>query len=1026
MIIYVLGLLFVFFKAGLCINSHQFHFSGGNVAYGDIPRLVHIVGYWYIHRNDTNFQELFDKGYSTDDLRGVLYVCKEHIERKLISQSSIAAKREKILKVNRMLENNHNPNLVTPYLQDLTGCQTIILDDDKIKTQYENGERIKVKRFDIYHNFTTHSSILFADPWGLAAFHYRTKHKDSHKLKYCENDEISFPVVFNKRPICPRPALQSTVVENGLLTVYKPMIESETTTAYRCQLRKTYIQTFKGFTGYHISNDLKTEVVDVINEEICWEWIRTRKCDIDKHGIRDKFVNTKFVSGEMSNISNTQFATTNSLEKNFEWMYRMQYTVLNCVVDIGYMRTTPPYSNMVSAWGDIGTNHLYESNYTQPGGEVIVWEAFGKTDLCNYVPHSSFEAKRITYNSKDFLEQDPNFGANQLYHFVSDAEKSVYTSDNTQETSHELYNCIDDAKDQILYTINDGLILSWLPGARLNEDNDNDDDNDEKDDVDLLDVDITKSQTEYHAHYAYSDITRHVNAGKDVEISTVTGGADESPCTVGEGNDIQSSICLKSYALNQMPNPSNNISNEDFIPKRQIRLKPKVSSKDKATTLFSVVNYLAYKFREYQNHEVVRRAQSWCENQQHLYDIQQLLARTSPSVIISSYLNRPVQAENIGNGVYGTHYCNVIEDYIVIDNLFVANEQLAPKIRKPLHELYAKAGVTINPKHCFTMPIIIFREHMGLSTYKIGQMNTDHTVSTIQMPWVEECKFDRYFLHYIGDKIHIFYTYKKVGEAHIDQLFDHASRLKENVKHISRMKSGSGENNQSTTRSAINPILENIRFIDIYTQYQPSMMKPIVLGFQDTKTYGYKMQRRIISSLEGIISYLNSARFDEKLYKNRLTANATVFDDDSLDILPVFESIVDGVATGVKIISDGVFDVAEHIVDTGGGFIEHVLGTGTGVLEKVGDFFSGGLVKLILPMLAVAAVALFVYYLIKEKLLSNNSSRPMNQSYVQPPNQAFLYPNMQQTFSNAHFFSEKSKKIKPNEEILRDEYIEEF
>lgn len=958
-------LVLCLFQAAYSMNSHQFHFSGGNIAYGSVPREVYIVGYWYIHRNDSRFQDLFKMGYKQDHLRNILYVCKENIDSKLISAGSIAAKRQKIDKVNSLLT-GFNPRKVTPYINDLHDCQALKLEDYELKVSYSNGSPIKVKRFTVVHHFKQHGSVLFVDAWGVAAFHYRAKHTDAHRLKYCENDEIAFPVIFNKRPVCPRPALQSTIVQNGLLTVYKPNIISVQKTAYRCYLETTYITTKQEFFGAKSNNLPLVQVVQpILDKDVCLEWVKTRNCN----GIstKIKLLSYSRFNGKMTKISDTRIATTNKiLPLKYRWMYTYQYTIANCIIDVGYIRTTPPFNNMLTSWGLIGSDHLYGSNFTQSGGEIIVWKAFETKDLCNYVPLSSFDAKRITYNSKDFLEQDPNPGASEMYHFVSDVEKSVYTSDDTQVTSHELYNCIDDDTNQTLYAINDGIILSWQEGASLNDE-----------EGDFLDIDITKSQKKYHVHYAFDDVTQlETDSDTDKTLISTPGGGGQEDSSCSSNGEIPDSPCRQTHDVHF--SQSHNISNEDFIPKRQADVKPTLSEKDKSTTLFAMVNYLAYKFREYQNHEVVRRATSWCENQQHLYDIQQMLARSSPSTIISSYLNRPVQAENIGNGVYNTHYCNIIEDYIVVDNLYVDNHDIAPKLRVPYRDLYEKAGVTINPNYCFTMPIVIFREHMGANKYKIGQMYNDHTISTVEMPWIEECKFDRYFFHYIGHEIHVFMSYKRISITHIDVLFDYALRLKNNVNQLKSMHNGT-----ASKRKLIEPLLENTRFVDIHTKYQPSFMKPIVLGFQNTETYSYKQRRRSISSLEGLLAHLSASRFDDRKLRERTRGNVTFGPSGS-----VFKHAVEGVASGLKILTDSIGDVIEHAIERGGGVLDTAIGTTSDTLENVADFFSGGVIKIIIILVALAAVGIFIYYIFKEKLLQNDDSN-VTKSHIQSTSRQF-------------------------------------
>jgi len=1006
-------LLFAFIKTGLSINSHQFHFSGGNVLYGKVPRSIHIVGYWYIHRNDSTFQELFEKKYTEQFLMGRLYICKNNVEMKLLEASSMGAKREKSRKINQLISSGDKSMVIQPFITNIADCEVLRLDDHEIKTKQLN-ESVIVKRFKIVHEFKKHSSVLFVDAFGVAAFHYRAKHTDAQKLKFCENDEISFPVIFNKRPICPRPVIQSTVVDNGLLTIYKPNILSIQKKAYRCYLETTLITTYTNIVNRKENNlPLTTKVEGIVDSTECLKWIKTNSCD---HPVfKEKIYRLAYdlFNGTIRNLSDTRMSTVNKLELKYTYMWYHEYQIANCVIDVGYVRTTPPFNNILTPWGHISSDYLYESNYTYPGGEVVVWDAFEKEDLCNYVPMSSFDVKRIVYKTRDFLDEDPNPGATEMYHFVSDAVKSVYTSDDTQITSHELFNCIDDEKDQILYAINDGLILSWRKGYALNDDED-----------DSLDADIYKSQIKYHAHYAFDDVTKIFDRNDYSKISSLSGGKGNNGCETEE--DMSSPHCRQSYESSPANKLDGTLSNEDIVSVRNETTKPTVSPKDQRSTLFGMINFLAFKLKDFQNQDTIRRAQMWCENQQHLYDLQLLVAQTSPSTIISSYINRPVYAERIGNGVYDTYYCDVIDDFIVIDNLFVANKNPAPKIRVPLEKLYKRAGVDIDEDRCFTMPIIIFREKSGRKAYKIGQMNHDNTISTISMPWVEDCKYGRYFFHYIGQNVHYFQDYKLQSVTDIDHLYDYASRLQKNIKHLERIRA----TNSTVKRENIEPLLENTRFVDIHTKYQPPSHKPIVLGFQNTAIYSYKQKRKVISSIEALLANANSARFDDKKLKI-ITGSKKIITGGSGD----FASFISGVASGVKVLVRGVGGIAETIVDTGGDFFENIIETGGGVVEtafetggnvvgsavdrasdvlgSVADFFSGGFMKIILVIVAVAAVGLFLYYIVKKKLLSDDNNTVVYPSYTHPPPQLSMHET-------------KFKNQSGLEKRITHEYINDF
>lgn len=959
----------------LAINTHQFHFAGGNVAYGQAPQLVHVVGFWYIHERNPHFQELFNQGYEQDDLRGTLYYCTVNVAEKLTLISPTAEK-NKIKKANMLLSQSRVQGTdIEPFI-DVTGCEQLPLTDFYLKPRNTEKTGRLVKRFDLTHNFTHYGPILFIDPWGVAAFHLRAKQSESHKLQYCENDDASFPVIFNKRPICPRPALKSTVVENGKLTIYKPNIESVRKIAYHCYVETVYVWTKQNFVGQNSDNQPPTKKVAPVTATLCSKWINTGKCDVD--GVSIYNIDEDFNS-TMTEVSESRWATTNEVEYKYDWMQEHEYTIANCIVDVGYIQTTPPFSSLLTPWGYVPSDYLYRNNFTRVGGEVIVWSAFETEDICNYVPMSSIDVKRITYNSKDFLEQDPHPGAEEMYHFVSDADKSVYTSDNTQVTDVEAFNCVTREENQILYTINNGMVISWQNGSSINDDED---------------LEESMSQREYHTHYAYNELTKTIGGNcinlkgrncserelNDTIFSTTLGGSDG-----GENDTVVKTLCTRagctqSYVSSNIRTVPNVTSNENYTNYLEKTFTlPNLTASD-TSPLFAIVAYLRFKFEQYQNEEVIRRAQAWCENQQHLYDIQLMLARMSPSTVISSYLNRPASARFIGNGVYSTHYCQTVNDFIVVDNLFVNNTDVAPKMNgKRYVDIYKAAGVPVHKKLCFTMPIIVFRDSMSVDEYRVGQLHKDQAISTVNMPFLEECQFDRYFYHTIGSHVYVFENYKQLSITSLDDLFDHAKRIRDNTQHLKRL-----EHHETTRRKNIEPLLENTQFIDIYTKYEPKLTKPVVIGFKNTELYDYRERRRIISSFEDVIAYQSAARFDNRVFYSRIFGQKQVSHG-----LIDFEEIVDGVTDGFKIITDGISDTVNYVIDAGGDTLENVVDRAGGILGEVADFFSGGFMKIIIIVAAIAVFALFVYFFMKNHLLADDGDDKL------PPQTYPAYPPYQ-------------------------------
>lgn len=947
-------------RVTLAIVSHQFKFGGTNIVYGHVPHTVNISGYWAIPHNDKIFEQLLQQ-YTVPQLMGHLYICTRNIEQKMYLINSDAENRKRA-RIEDHLRSQSFERFMPPYI-DTTGCETLKTVDATINLK--NNETHTVQQFNVVHIFTDHTPILFVDAFGVAAFHHRAKGSDMHNLLYCENEDATFPVIFNKRPVCPRPVVDTTKIDDGMVTIYKPNIVSTQKVAYHCFIKYTFIRTFTNFFGANTQNAPLAEKVKPIDPERCKRWIDTQTCDVE--GLT--FTHPMDFNATIVKLSDTRNSTLNKILIHYKWMFEYEYDIVNCIIDIGYIRVTPPFKSMVTAWETLSNEYLYKSNFTRAGGEVILWNPFVQEDLCNYVPMNSFDVRRITYETKDFLESDPHPHATELYHFVSDAEKSVMTSDDTQVSSPDKYNCISSEENQILYMISNGLILSWHEGVSIK---------------DAVDLDKLQTDQVFHVHYGYNDLTKTIN---DKCNSSVCETIESVP---GGGDGPETRACENCGSNNS----SSNRTSKPNPKKVQLNTHDMVD-----TPLFNVVAYLQYTLEKLRDEETIRHAQAWCENQQHVYDNQLILARIVPSQIISSYLNRPVKSEFVGNGVFNTHYCETVSDFYVVDSLFVNNTAIVPKLGgKTYMELYKAAGVTTTRKNlCFVMPIIIFAYDTLLQTYRIGQLQHDQSISTVNMPFVEECIFGRQFIHIIKDYVHVFYNYRKISYTPLDTLYNHVARLSENDAYLKDLN-----DDIENHRPAIEPLLENTQFIDAYTKYEPTRTQLTFLRFENTDIYGYRTHLRVLTSLEDLIAYSNRARFDDGLLDSKIKGHMGDH---------VFVDLSD-VGGGVKRLVGSVLNGVSTIFETGGSIIEK-LGSS---FNSIADFFTGGFLKVIIIIAAIAGLGFIVYLLIKHKLLSDDDeedkyrpqyvtvpSQPQSYYHMYPHREDQLIQKRNNTFNNVDF-----------------------
>ena len=148
-----------------------------------------------------------------------------------------------------------------------------------------------------------------------------------------------------------------------------------------------------------------------------------------------------------------------------EWRFcgysQHNYFVNNCIYEEGEIYATPPFFDLTSSFGAIPSSHLKKSSYTRPDGLTIVWDRFYPSDLCMWTLKSTANARKVTYDTANILNQDRNPNVKEVIMYVADAIHQESQTDNTLRVDVKELNCVSpDPTDQFeIYTNVDGSEL---------------------------------------------------------------------------------------------------------------------------------------------------------------------------------------------------------------------------------------------------------------------------------------------------------------------------------------------------------------------------------------------------------------------------------------------------------------------------------------------------------------------------------------------------------------------------------------
>lgn len=953
-ITFLLLFLSSFVHRSSTIGDIFFTFNGGNRAFGPIPQDVKISGYYYIPQNHSIMQLLLSQTIHLGDIAdNCLYACSESIERLLGNIQYSEVRKENTLKEIKLGTITDAKQL--PLYANVERCS-------RISTKSFHVNNVFVYKFEFFKRFNTYTPILFVDPFGIAAFLYKQKFHSEQVLTHCPGLQGSKSLVaFNPRPSCPRSAAKKVPTVEGRATLYKPNIMQIQKTAYHCYILEYKIVTVFWFFGSKSDNRPYPKFKRKVDANECRQWINDRRC-------RDL--------GTIRNTTATEFVSDNPLEIKYTWPSCEEYSYYQCVIEVGTIRTIAPYNKLTTAWTDLPSSYNFKDSYVFPDTQAsIIWEPFRRCDLCNYVPFSSWDVKKITYSSGDFVDEDPHPNTKYIIHFMSETQKGIIVTDNTQEiTDWKSFDCIPKTSNERnleLYAIHDGMLILFCNQSRkslMKQFGSN---------ASIgIDSTLLTNDVEYHPFDSY---------GRIIMSAEIDDPDNDNAIEIVDSRTVENDISIQSTSGIMQITPTDLPTNfqgksVDELDNTKFDTTFQDTFSD-VTPVSSTVNFIDYKLRELVKAVQTDLSQSICEQQQHIYDLNRYVAESNPSLVITSFLNRPVKAKPVGLGIFEVEECVVIRKYSILDNLFVNNTAKYDS-KRTYADIYRLKGIPdYYSSACFSSPLVRFNydQITDQDIPMIGQVLSDNSISTLKLPNIETCKLDSIFYHTLNNKIHIFHNYLLIKSISTDKLKDHKYKIETTHKlKLSESKKG-GNLTRSQQREL--ELLQKIRFVDLFNKLEA---RPIAqtsgIGHFNEDIYTYKETRETTFSIMEALSYVTRRQLDNIYIENKRRIEA-------------FSSATD---VNLSVIIDDIFQVGETIVEGAGklfrtGISEAGETVRTGIsqvgntFEKVADFFSGPIFIILVIIACVIAVAVIGYILFKKFLNSNSTGVTKSAiKFVQP------------------------------------------
>lgn len=784
--------------------------------------------------------------------------------------------------------------------------------------------------------FVTYHPVIYIDPFGFSSFNYKlTRIKDKNDeqgtpIRYCQGNKYTGKIyTLGEKPKCPDSKQNQKSAEHkvGLVTMYKTNIVTVRHPVHMCAETNTHINSgMRAFGSQYDNRPLKGKHI-VPDEETCRKWVTTKQTFCCGH-LR-----------KMGGVVGDLYSSNN--DKNFRYPFWGSYTndvkdgfLTNSVMDIEM-----PSLKIKTPFWDVPSRFLYEKTHSPDQRGRIVWTPFKHPDICLHVPFASGKTQSIKFHHDPKATQhSPK--SEYVRYFVSDALSLMESVDSTQKVADPKFNCIPYNKEtDEIYVTKSGYVIKFTEIA------------DEKLDDDEL--------TEY-PHSSFSKMK------------------------VSPDMKVVSSKLANSHPAHFATTHNRQSSTQPAIDSKLVHVRTQVQDNSTdllfaaitgAPTKSEVLAYNQYTMTQKANENLRRQALQTCKSRQNEYELFAMSVSVNPTRAIVLKTKAAIQAVHAGPGFYSVKECDYIEDIRVIPTLRT-NSSMSLKLNGrmvPFTNMTREMGVIPAEEKCFSGVLIIFKlTDLAGDDELFGQIGEEGIITTGSAPLLEECQSkmqgESIKIFHIHNVDHIFIDYKHAYSVAHDQLIEPAEQaVKRTQDTLAASKVAVSSNSQF---EKLEEIKQNIHLIwsdDDSLSQEAYSYTPV--GLKGDDLYSIPEKQSLALSLSELIA----AKSNQDLARRRYTAQV-YFDytgnsstggggDGFISTLADgLATVIDAGASGITKIIGGGADAVSELADT-------AVSESGSFMSSIGDFFSGTLGEILIPIVIIIVVVIIGYMLYKKWLM---------------------------------------------------------
>ena len=805
------------------------------------------------------------------------------------------------------------------------------------------------------HVFAYHHPVLFIDPFGYNSFNYMMKETDdqnedeSTPLRFCEGNEYNGEMYsLGKRPVCPDiHDRDSGIHTKGRITMFKENIVSIVHNVYWCTKTKTHLSSGKRFFGSTWDNRPLVGVHQVPSEDECWEWVNTRSSSW---------------MGTLKKVSDGSYATDNDKSFEYPWCGSKSKDVFDAYMIESKLTVAMPSLEIVTPFGKIPTNMLYDKTFVIGNKGRLVWKPFVHSDICTHVPYASSDGESIQYEHKQHNNKRSRTPSVQhTTYFISNSLKLFEAVDSSKEVaSSTKYNCITRPFNSKLYTTSGNTLLRFE------------------------DVSVPPFTLRYpHASFKHM----HVSEDKSVVTASLTNSHSTKVSNHGSSGVQQTSSPIDTWTI-QATGINTTMSYKDprinYDPSKEKLLFLNASQKAATASTGAALPNEVEDYNNYMNEQAEKKnaaklSHEMCVQSQREYDLMSRSLAVNPTRLIVQKTRKPIEAKYAGTNFYSIRSCSDITVVKIVPTLYT-NSSVAVTVNGVLtrvNDLVSNLSVTPSNLTCLAGALIVFKvgpeESSAQSPELVGQVDAEGIVHTDRAQLLEPCSRNsmgsNHKIFSFRKKSYVFTNYIQEYEVSHELFYEKLHTLHQKAQDTLKAKG-----NSTPPYAALEEIINKINFLDV----EPP---PVLDGFQFTPTtlvsqrlYTVAEMLSLPISLSQVIMQRAYDTYFDQVVENRVVSDYTK-DDDTNSTNTDADNLISMVGNGISTVVKGGATAVSTLIHAGSSAIHSVVGDGTSVFKSVGHTLSGTLSSIVVPIAVIGGLflvgSIIVYVLYRKYLMGS-------------------------------------------------------